>query len=185
MASPKEWGSFHQQEDLTTRLHNILEAYPPGLGILKEFLQNADDAGARKFAIVFDRCGHSSDPADGLIAPGMGAWQGPALLVYNDATFSDGDFDSISHGACQLTISLAAPCPCRLQLVHGCRVRCLSFSLKSCRPTQQSAAAARLPTRLRSANTASASTAPITSPTWCHSSRATSLLRCQSTRDSL
>ena len=27
----------------------------------------------------------------------MGAWQGPALYIYNSATFSDGDFESISH----------------------------------------------------------------------------------------
>ena len=53
-----EWESFHQQEDLTTRLHNILEEYPAGVGIFKEFLQNADDAGARKFAILWDRQSH-------------------------------------------------------------------------------------------------------------------------------
>eukprot|EP01046_Picozoa_sp_COSAG06_P114856 COSAG06_NODE_61700_length_267_cov_0.601190_1_plen_66_part_01 len=60
---PDEWQSFHQQEDLTTRLHNILEEYPAGVGIFKEFLQNADDAGARKFAIVWDQRSHCS--ADG------------------------------------------------------------------------------------------------------------------------
>ena len=90
------WATFHQQEDLTTRLYNILEEYPPGIGIFKEFLQNADDACARKFAIVLDRCHHSNDPA-GLFSPEMSAWQGPALCVYNDATFTDGDFESISH----------------------------------------------------------------------------------------
>lgn len=26
-----------------------------------------------------------------------GSWQGPALCVYNDALFTDGDFESISH----------------------------------------------------------------------------------------
>ena len=90
------WTTFHQQEDLTTRLHNILEEYPPGIGIFKEFLQNADDAGARKFAIVFDRRHHPQDPA-GLFSPAMAGWQGPALCVYNDATFTAGDFESISH----------------------------------------------------------------------------------------
>jgi sacsin len=94
-----EWQSFHQQEDLTTRLHNILEEYPAGVGIFKEFLQNADDAGARKFAIVWDQRSHcSADGAGaGLLAPTMDEWQGPALYVYNDATFSDADFESISH----------------------------------------------------------------------------------------
>ena len=27
----------------------------------------------------------------------MEEWQGPALYVYNDAVFSEGDFESISH----------------------------------------------------------------------------------------
>ena len=40
------------------RLRNILEEYPAGIGIFKEFLQNADDAGARKFAVV--RACHAS-----------------------------------------------------------------------------------------------------------------------------
>jgi hypothetical protein len=92
----KKWATFHQQEDLTTRLHNILEEYPPGIGIFKEFLQNADDAGARRFAIVFDATAHPTEP-EGLLAASMAAWQGPALYVYNDAKFSDGDFESISH----------------------------------------------------------------------------------------
>eukprot|EP01052_Picozoa_sp_SAG31_P013459 SAG31_NODE_809_length_11922_cov_15.915504_7_plen_148_part_00 len=96
-AADAEWTTFHQQEDLTTRLHNILEAYPPGLGILKEFLQNADDARAHKFSVIFDRTGHCSGPDAGLISPSMGAWQGPALYIFNDAIFEKGDFESISH----------------------------------------------------------------------------------------
>lgn len=113
-----EWESFHQQEDLTTRLHNILEEYPAGVGIFKEFLQNADDAGAKKFAILWDRQSHrqaqpgsqtqphhseipgdgaGAAAAEGLLSASLDEWQGPALYVYNDATFSDGDFESISH----------------------------------------------------------------------------------------
>jgi hypothetical protein len=91
----QQWESFHQQEDLTTRLHNILEEYPVGIGIFKEFLQNADDAGARRFAILYDRGSYSHE--GGLLSPEMGLWQGPALYVYNDATFTDSDFESISH----------------------------------------------------------------------------------------
>mgnify|MGYP001387497822 CR=1 FL=1 len=41
-----DWVPFHQQEALTTRLANILEEYPVGVGSLREFVQNADDAGA-------------------------------------------------------------------------------------------------------------------------------------------
>jgi len=50
-----EFSIFHQKEDLTTRIRNILDEYPFGLGPFKEFLQNADDAKARKFSVIFDR----------------------------------------------------------------------------------------------------------------------------------
>jgi len=86
--------SFHQQEDLTTRLKNILHEYPAGVGIFKEFLQNADDAGARRFAVCYDGRAHQST---GLFDEALAPWQGPALLCFNDAIFSDSDFESISH----------------------------------------------------------------------------------------
>lgn len=38
---------FEQDEPFTTRLRGILAEYPPGTTILKELLQNADDAGAK------------------------------------------------------------------------------------------------------------------------------------------
>ena len=34
-----DWVPFHQQEALTTRLANILEEYPVGVGSLREFVQ--------------------------------------------------------------------------------------------------------------------------------------------------
>lgn len=37
---------FDIVEPLTTRLRGLLKEYPPGLNILRELLQNADDAGA-------------------------------------------------------------------------------------------------------------------------------------------
>ena len=48
------WVEFHQREELTTRLRNILDEYPPGIGPFKEFLQNSDDAGASTFAVILD-----------------------------------------------------------------------------------------------------------------------------------
>lgn len=85
---------FFQREDLTTRLRNILEEYPRGVGPFKEFLQNTDDARARRFALCLDRRAYpSASLLDGALAP----LQGPALLVFNDASFSEGDFESISH----------------------------------------------------------------------------------------
>jgi sacsin len=89
-----QWESFHQAEALTTRLRNILDEYPTGSGPFKEFLQNADDAGARTFALCLDSTRH---PEEGLLAEGLAEWQGPALLVYNDASFREADFASISR----------------------------------------------------------------------------------------
>lgn len=78
--------SFSQREDLTTRLKNILDEYPPGAGPYKEFLQNADDAKARRFAVCLDQTAY---PRRRLLAPAMAEWQGPALLVWNSSTFSE------------------------------------------------------------------------------------------------
>lgn len=38
--------SFNVAEPLTKRLSGLLKEYPPGVSILRELLQNADDAGA-------------------------------------------------------------------------------------------------------------------------------------------
>jgi hypothetical protein len=40
------WVDFGQQERLTVRLKELIRNYPRGVGIIKEFIQNADDAGA-------------------------------------------------------------------------------------------------------------------------------------------
>ena len=48
-----------QQERFTTRIRNIIREYPWGLGVVKEFLANADDAGAKDFVIVFDKRHHT------------------------------------------------------------------------------------------------------------------------------
>lgn len=56
---PAEWETFHQAEALVTRLSNILEEYPPGLGTLREFAQNADDAGASRLVLCLDESGNA------------------------------------------------------------------------------------------------------------------------------
>jgi sacsin len=40
--------SFDITEPLTKRLRGLLREYPPGTTVLRELLQNADDAGAHK-----------------------------------------------------------------------------------------------------------------------------------------
>ena len=105
-AAMTEFVPFQQHEELTTRIANILRDYAPGPSVLREFVQNADDARARRFALCLDLRTHSVSPSkttrhapdgdhDGLLTPALAAYQGPALLVYNDAPFSDCDFESI------------------------------------------------------------------------------------------
>jgi 2Fe-2S type ferredoxin len=82
----------YQREPLTVRLRNLIHDYPEGVGIVKELIQNADDAGAKRIHITFDWRQHS---CNGLPDPRMRELMGAAMLVYNDSTFSDADFDNI------------------------------------------------------------------------------------------
>lgn len=99
-----------QHQALTVTLKNICRDYPAGGGILRELLQNADDAGASemvragkysttlpftKMMKVFVLDTHSH-PASNLLHPGLDEYQGPALLAYNNAKFSAKDFESLS-----------------------------------------------------------------------------------------
>lgn len=85
---------FGQKECLTRRLSNILEQYAEGITPLFEFIQNADDAGARNVKIVFSSVQFGDKS---LISKSMKSWQGPSILVYNDAMFSDADFRNIAR----------------------------------------------------------------------------------------
>lgn len=84
--------SFYQSEPLIARLRGIIRDYPEGVGILKELIQNADDAKAARVEITLDWRNHhvKSLPDDRMVL-----LMGPAMLVYNDSVFADKDFDSI------------------------------------------------------------------------------------------
>src|SRR5713226_60748 len=86
--------AFGQRDRLTRRLRGLIRAYPEGIGIIKELLQNADDAGARLMRVILDGRTH---PASRLPDVRMHQLLGPAILVYNDAAFSDRDFDHIQE----------------------------------------------------------------------------------------
>ena len=86
--------SFGQSEPLTDRLRKLLEDYSDGMAIPKEIIQNADDAGASEVRFLYDER-TNEDAMKYLIDEGMRSCQGPALWAYNDAVFTDGDFDSI------------------------------------------------------------------------------------------
>ena len=83
-----------QSEPLTVRLKNILKDYKDGVTIVKELIQNADDAEATEVNICYDTRNHNVDRKR-LFFPGMSESHGPALIVHNNATFAVEDFDNI------------------------------------------------------------------------------------------
>ncbi|KAJ8436260.1 hypothetical protein Cgig2_011532 [Carnegiea gigantea] len=85
---------FGQKVDLTRRIREVLLNYPEGTTVLKELIQNADDAGAKRVCLCLDRRTHGSQS---LLSETLKQWQGPALLAFNDAIFTEEDFVSISR----------------------------------------------------------------------------------------
>ena len=83
-----------QHEPLIVRLKNILKDYKDGLTIIKELVQNADDAGATVVKICFDARKHEIQQRK-LFFPDMCYAHGPALVIYNNSKFSDEDFANI------------------------------------------------------------------------------------------
>ena len=85
-----------QNEDITQRIRHIVEEYQTNIDIFKELIQNADDAGATEVKFLIDWRDH---PTNSLFTDELKKWQGPALIAFNDATFSDEDFDNICRVA--------------------------------------------------------------------------------------
>ena len=86
---------FGQEERLTIRINRLLEEYTDGFSVLKELVQNADDAGATEVRFLYDER-TNEDAMTSLFDEGMKGYQGPALWVYNDAEFKDEDFKNIT-----------------------------------------------------------------------------------------
>ena len=79
-------------QSITRRIKEALDDYDQDIDVFKEMIQNAEDAGASEIKFVIDWRNH---PTEHLLTSEMVAWQGPALLVYNNAVFSDDDFINI------------------------------------------------------------------------------------------
>ena len=82
-----------QHEPLITRLSNILKEYKDGLTIIKEMIQNADDAEATEVNILYDAREHTTE---NLLFKGMADGHGPALVVHNNSSFTNEDFENIT-----------------------------------------------------------------------------------------
>ncbi|KAM4732000.1 sacsin-like [Anableps anableps] len=85
---------FEQQEQLTVRIKNIISAYPSKKDILKELIQNADDAEATEINFIWDKRQHGKERTFGERWNNL---QGPALCVFNNKVFSDEDLKGIQQ----------------------------------------------------------------------------------------
>ncbi|XP_022079490.1 sacsin-like isoform X2 [Acanthaster planci] len=75
-------------------IKRVLDKYPEGGQILKELVQNADDAEAKTVVFLYDKSQH---PDRQLWSDTLRDFQGPALYAYNDATFRKEDWKNIQH----------------------------------------------------------------------------------------
>ena len=87
-----EYSLTGPHQPITRRIKEALDDYDQDIDVFKEMIQNAEDAGASEIKFVIDWRNH---PTEYLLTAEMKAWQGPALLVYNNAVFSDEDFTNI------------------------------------------------------------------------------------------
>ncbi|VDI50995.1 sacsin [Mytilus galloprovincialis] len=85
---------FGQTERLVTRLCGLLKDYPRDHSVLNELLQNADDAGATEIHFVYDLRHLGTKKTFGAHWKPL---QGPALCVYNNASFSENDLKGIKN----------------------------------------------------------------------------------------
>lgn len=85
---------FGQSERLTSRLKKVLESYPCDVGILKEIIQNADDARATEVHFIHDPRQHGTTR---VLSERWKHLQGPALCIYNDCAFTEQDIEGIQR----------------------------------------------------------------------------------------
>ncbi|KAM4589979.1 sacsin isoform 2-T2 [Fundulus diaphanus] len=91
----KGGGRFGQTTPpLVEFLKDILRRYPEGGQILKELIQNAEDAGATEVKFLYDETEYG---VESLWSPDMAQHQGTALYVYNDAVFTVEDWNGIQE----------------------------------------------------------------------------------------
>lgn len=81
-------------EKITSRLANTLSEYRGAQSIFKEFIANADDAGASSVTIALDKTQYGTE---NLWSSELALFQGPALLIYNNAEFREEDRENMTR----------------------------------------------------------------------------------------
>ncbi|KAK0502391.1 histidine kinase-like ATPase, partial [Armillaria luteobubalina] len=76
----------------TDTIAAILGTYPFSIGLFRELIQNSDDAKASKQIFVLDSRKHSTRT---LYHDKLAGTQGPSLLAYNDALFTQEDWEAL------------------------------------------------------------------------------------------
>ena len=99
---PFNYKQIGQKESLTRRIRGIVNDYSGNIDVFKELIQNADDAKATELKLLLDWRQHGQES---LFEENMKYWQGPALVAYNNATFSDQDFNNICEIAGETKMS--------------------------------------------------------------------------------
>jgi hypothetical protein len=103
--------SFGEYSAPTDTIAGILASYPFSIGIFRELIQNSDDAGASKQVSTLSLPHRSQPdalnllqiflldsrrhPIGSLYDPKLKNTQGPALLAFNDALFSEADWKAL------------------------------------------------------------------------------------------
>ncbi|KAF7860378.1 hypothetical protein EAF04_008504 [Stromatinia cepivora] len=82
-----------QVQTILNALKNICRDYPAGGSVLRELLQNADDAQASEVKFFLDENTYETEN----LPPQLAQYQGPALLAYNNAEFKQEHFQSLSQ----------------------------------------------------------------------------------------
>ena len=83
---------FGQKEKLTNRIQRLLTKYPCKKDILKEIVQNADDAEATELCFIKDPRNHRDER---VFEDSWKPLQGPAFCVYNNKPFREADIKGI------------------------------------------------------------------------------------------
>ena len=87
---------YGQCEDLCDRLNGILRGYHADTSIFKEFVQNADDAGASEIAFILDQRKFKTERLFSKQTNWKKLQEMPSLMIFNDRKFSDEDIKGIT-----------------------------------------------------------------------------------------
>ena len=89
--------SVGQEEKLTSRISGLVRSYPKGVGIIKEFIQNADDAGATSVTVTMDWRTHDVRAVPEGAKDDFRELYGPGLVISNDRPFTPDDIENIQE----------------------------------------------------------------------------------------